>query len=196
MKIEFIAREETAMPSLGEIRRGRELGKKNGWTKYIWCSCEACGIPRWSILLKDGSHRNRLCLKCSVEKSRGNSEFNNRRKSGRYINSHTGYVFVRLERDDFYFPMALVGGGFVQEHRLVMAKYLNRCLLSWETIHHKNGVKTDNRLENLEIVSNSRHNGITRMASEIKRLQEQVTLLEDENVILSQTLKNESRIYS
>jgi len=42
-------------------------------------------------------------------------------------------------------------GGKIKEHRLVMEKFLNRKLLPEENVHHKNGDRTDNRLENLEL---------------------------------------------
>lgn len=50
-------------------------------------------------------------------------------------------------------------GKHIAEHRLIMEKILGRPLLSNENVHHVNGVRNDNRPENLELWSSSQPSG-------------------------------------
>ena len=47
--------------------------------------------------------------------------------------------------------------GWVQEHRLRVARKLDRALLRTEVVHHINGIRDDNAIENLVLISNSGH---------------------------------------
>ena len=87
------------------------------------------------------------------------------------------YKRVRLYGDPFANPKGIKGTrrkysyipamghpnadtkGYIAEHRLIMSEHLGRPLLPKENVHHKNGDRMDNRLENLELWDTSQPSG-------------------------------------
>lgn len=111
-------------------RRNRsecKLGKKN---------------PMWG---KHPSEKTRRKLRLSrVDTPKGKNHFN--RKGGQTM--HEGYVFVLMPEH----PKANSYKGYVKRARLVAEKKLGRYLYPGEIPHHKNGIKDDDRPENIEVM--------------------------------------------
>ena len=167
------------MPQNGDIKHGKDLGKKQSSVKYIWLPCRLCGKGRWVVFY----HRTNMCRDCQLAKLHSSiGRKNPSWTGGRYVER---YVHILLPKDSFFYSM-VDNRGYILEHRLVMAKYLNRCLLPWEIVHHKNGIKTDNRIENLELLPTSKQHlpdtlaraRIRRLEKEIKFLNERIRKLE------------------
>lgn len=162
--------------TIGEIRKASEISK-NGLGQFMWSACEGCGKTRWVALLH-GKPRHRWCLSCGGKtkpKVFGEQSYN--WQGGRHYNPD-GYIIVRVQKEDFFRTMA-DKNGYAKEHRLVMAKYLGRNLHSWEIIHHKNHRRDDNRIENLELLSDIGHKGVISFEKKIESLLKQNQELKD-----------------
>lgn len=135
--------------------------------------CVVCGNPRnegygenhrfctqecyFEYLRKQSPEAYRKCKRCDKE-FRTNPAYIKRRENAGLFCTKECFVLYRKENlkrsigKDGYIS---ING--VREHRIVMEKHLGRKLLKDEHVHHKNHDKTDNRIENLVILSNSEH---------------------------------------
>lgn len=142
-------------PIVGEIRSAKAL-KMYGTCPYIYVECAKCKKRRWQTKSNYKKRKTDFCQKCNGTHSRGSLHWNWR--GGKYINNgkYKGYIQVCVTPEHRFYCMAGKRHS-VPEHRLVMAEYLGRPLTKDEIVHHKNGKKTDNRIENLELTTNGKH---------------------------------------
>jgi len=179
------------MTQIHLVRKANELNYK-GRGKLIWAACEQCGIERW-VRQKEDKPVKKLCMSCAIKKISPYRQQHPGWKGGRIKDKSTGYILVRLYPDDFFYPMVMPNH-YVMEHRLVIAKHLKRCLLSWEIVHHINGVKDDNRLENLLLLPHrSQHIPDSIIKRRVRILENRVTLLEAENTALREQFEEISK---
>ena len=88
----------------------------------------------------------------------------------RILDTRSGYVFVRCP-DHYSNPP----NGYVREHLLVWERHNKKKLPKGWHIHHINGVKDDNRQENLLALSAKNHaNFIPKLYKKIKELEEEL----------------------
>ena len=192
------------MPLIGEIRKAAEVEKK-GTGRYIWLVCIDCGKERW-VHCKNTQPRSLRCKSCAGRLRRQpRGEKSKIWKGGRF-KTGDDYIMIRVYPSDFFYPMAS-STGHILEHRLVMAKKLGRCLQSWEIVHHLNGIRDDNRAENLTLTMKQYHqrhtievvlkehvkvleNKIDKILEGQKELKQEIRLLRLEN----RTLKERSTL--
>ena len=133
-----------------------KIEERSKYRKAYFARCIDCGKERQVRVVK-GVISNPRCHDCANHQTaRLRIKENNPRWKGGSFKLKDGYILVKLYDSDFYYQMANVNG-YVLEHRLVMAMYLGRCLQIWEIVHHKNGIKNDNKIHNLELVLRSEH---------------------------------------
>jgi hypothetical protein len=102
-------------------------------------------------------------MSAGVKRNHKRGPENHRWKGGRQITKR-GYVEVFVDSKDPMIGMAHTRmtskNGYAFEHRLLMARHLGRVLRRDEEVHHINGKRDDNRLENLQLRTRPHGNGV------------------------------------
>ena len=136
--------------------RTKRVGKKQAHVKEWRCLCE-CGNETYVTTGHITTGHTNSCGCWSRENSRKLAYKNIAGKKKLSLNGSlprriTGQGYVKVH--DREHPRA-DKGGFVVEHAKVMSEHLGRDLLPHENVHHLNGDRADNRIENLELWSKS-----------------------------------------
>ena len=172
----------TVKGQIGEIKRREQVGLA-GRSLVIWNACPECGIERWSLLSlynerqgivlcstcigkrtinqnnlrwwNDGEHRDDCgCARCANQDGKNNPMWN-----GGISHNKQGYKLIKVYDGHPYYSMA-DSKGYILEHRLVIAEAMGRSLVKGETVHHVNGIKDDNRIDNLELWFTNHGHGV------------------------------------
>lgn len=179
---------EDIVVSLNETENLYSYRQKNSLT---WNVCQYCG----TLFLAYRKDANRYCSqecngavrgqewakhaykgraawseaskKCHSERMTGTT--NPSWKGGvTYFRKHGNYKPIKYVRcPQQFLPMARKDG-YIMEHRLLVAKAMERCLLRTEAVHHVNHDPQDNRLENLALFASNRDHKLHEHGHPIK----------------------------
>lgn len=153
----------------GKLTVIKEIDRKSkNYRRFLW-KCD-CGneIEIDLIPVKRGNSNSCGCIRANYVRNQKKGSESCSWKGGRIVED--GYVLI-------YKPdhVHAKSNGYVREHKYVMSEYLGRPLLKYENVHHINGNKEDNRIENLELWSTSQPCG-QRVVDKLKWANEIIKL--------------------
>jgi hypothetical protein len=140
-------------------KENKQLTRKE-WINHIDCPSDMpvrCIFKTWNnFIIASGFTVNKPTISNAArENSRlahlGKIGFAS--KGGR-IKDNNGYIHIWMPDHP-----NCKSAGYLAEHRYIMSEYLGRPLTKKENVHHKNGIRDDNRIENLELWTSSQPSG-------------------------------------
>ncbi len=136
------------------------------------CQCDFCGkeFERFYKKVPPKQFHNYICFnEWNIKNNEGN-------KFDRLYKQKTNEGYIRIYMPDFTFTNK---DGWILEHTYVVSKKIGRKLYPYEVVHHKKGIKDDNRLKELELTPKGEHNTqVQKVYQENIKLKEKIKELE------------------
>lgn len=120
------------------VSQGRASKYRNGTQQAFNCKCD-CGASVFDVMATNLKRKNTQSCGC----------YKSEIASRRHLRPWTE---CNWKVNDQGYLRACWRGKIILQHRMVMEDQLGRPLQPWEHVHHKNGIRSDNRIENLELV--------------------------------------------
>ena len=140
-------------------------GRRN--RKYPDKPCSRCGL-----MFRPKDAQSKYCSRACLWS--GNGKWQKRRDIVWYnMPGAGGYICGHIWRSGRRFPY--------KSHRFVMEQHIGRLLEPWEQIHHLNGNKTNNRIENLEILNPGIHSQVSNAKKEMQKMRTELEKCEQIN---------------
>lgn len=169
---------------VGEIKRGYEIGKADQRRAYIAQACPDCGRLAW-ISIHKGRPASEYCIPCANrQRLLGKKGADSIAWGGGRVHNNGGYAKV-LDKEHARADTR----GYVFEHIWVWEHVHSRRLPPNWVIHHLNGIRNDNRPENLKAMPRGLHIG------QAQPYKQRIRELETKIVVLEQALQANQRIF-
>ena len=184
-KIELTQDKHFPSGSIAFFSEPRKMIGTSACVKVLCGKCQQIRYCQFTPINRSLSGYCRICTNREIAKAHTgpNSHY---WKSGKSYDID-GYLYLHREHltpeEKILFSSMIDHRGYIFEHRVIMARHLCRALTEVEVVHHLNGIKDDNRLENLLLHdSNATHKSeelkiVAAYRAEILRLQNEVTRL-------------------
>jgi len=118
-------------------------------------TCKMCGTDK-NIITYEFAKFKGYCKKCMYKHLRDQWDYDEKRIIG-----DDGYIYVIGKKYHNFHRKSTTGSLL---HLIIMEEHLGRELKKDEEVHHINGIRSDNRIENLQLVTRSEHRKIHKSA--------------------------------
>lgn len=173
-------------PSKIEDLTGRIFGRlevkeylyKNSHDRYWECVCDCHTDKTVSVSISNLLGKNTTSCGCYKKELLSSKQGCNHHswKGGRFKNT-SGYIEISINKEYFL------------EHRIIMERKIGRKLNSNETVHHINGFKDDNRIENLELWAGTHIKG--QRVSDLVKWAKEILLQYEPNALINRECNND-----